>query len=149
MVRNVLAGNGVARKDTELETTGATSGNSKGKMHPGSFVKLGLSDGTSLFAKLVVGADGSRSHVRQIAGLKTTGWSYPQHAVISTIEHSSVENHCAWQRFLPSGPIAFLPIGGCAYGDAAHAVHPLAGQGVNLGFGDAAALSKVIDEGLD
>uniref|UniRef100_A0A453MEY6 FAD-binding domain-containing protein n=1 Tax=Aegilops tauschii subsp. strangulata TaxID=200361 RepID=A0A453MEY6_AEGTS len=195
---------------------------------------------------LQVGADGSKSNVRQVAGIKTTGWSYPQSAIICTVEHTTA-NDCAWQRFLPSGPIALLPIGdnfsnivwtmspeeasrhksmssedfvmsvnraldfgygphpssssldhymeklfsgsghtaastkecfevppraiglisermafplslmhshdyvskGLALvGDAAHTVHPLAGQGVNLGFGDAAALAKVISEGV-
>lgn len=192
-----------------------------------------------------VGADGSRSRVRELAGFKTTGWNYSQNAIICTVEHT-LENHCAWQRFLPSGPIALLPIGDnysnivwtmnpkeatdrksmdqddfvkdvnsaldCGYGpppkssifgsqnifswlnpnvtvsvdegfevppkvvklasermvfplslnhaknyaskrvvligDAAHTVHPLAGQGVNLGFGDALSLSKVIAEGV-
>ncbi|XP_020582930.1 ubiquinone biosynthesis monooxygenase COQ6, mitochondrial isoform X2 [Phalaenopsis equestris] len=224
----------------------ASSGYTVEPIHNGSFVKLGLSNAKNIYAKLVVGADGAKSHVREKAGLNTTGWNYRQNAVICTVEHS-VENHCAWQRFLPSGPIALLPIGdkfsnivwtmspeeslthktmsrdsfvmsvnfaldygygshpqssfldefvhrissisghGTAsmaepfqvppevtdvvsermtfplslmhareyaservvlIGDAAHAVHPLAGQGVNLGFGDAATLSKVIDEGL-
>lgn len=224
----------------------ASSGSIIEPMHNGSSVKLRLCNGKNIYAKLVVGADGAKSNVREMAGLKTTGWNYPQNAVICTVEHS-VENHCAWQRFLPSGPIALLPIGGkfsnivwtmspkessthrtmsrdafvkavnyaldygygshprsnfldefvqkvssisghgtasmaepfqvplkvtdvvsermtfplslrhaleyaskrvVLIGDAAHAVHPLAGQGVNLGFGDAAALSKVIDEGL-
>ncbi|KAJ6713073.1 UBIQUINONE BIOSYNTHESIS MONOOXYGENASE COQ6 MITOCHONDRIAL [Salix purpurea] len=211
----------------------------------GSLAKLGLSDGNSLYAKLVVGSDGGKSQVRELAGFKTTGWKYSQNAVICTVEHS-VENYCAWQRFLPAGPIALLPIGdkfsnivwtmnpeessdfksvkeddfvkavnhaldygygghpksslpGSAgmfswlrgnvtisanesfeippkvvklasermafplslmhaneyaskrvvlIGDAAHTVHPLAGQGVNLGFGDAFALSRIIAEGI-
>ncbi|XP_024028140.1 ubiquinone biosynthesis monooxygenase COQ6, mitochondrial [Morus notabilis] len=210
--------------------------------HP---VKLDLSDGSSLCAKLVVGADGSKSRVRELAGFKTTGWNYSQSAIICTVEHS-VENHCAWQRFLPAGPIALLPVGDnfsnivwtmnpkeaadrkvmnegdflkdvnyaldygygphprsstlgnggifswlkpdvtlsanesfevppkvvklasermafplslmhannyaskhvVLIGDAAHTVHPLAGQGVNLGFGDASSLSRVIAEGI-
>lgn len=192
-----------------------------------------------------VGADGGKSHVRELAGFGTTGWNYSQNAIICTVEHT-IENRCAWQRFLPAGPIALLPIGNKfsnivwtmnpaesnirksineddfvdnvnhaldhgygphpksslletgdifswlkldatlsaneffeippkviklasermvfplslrhanAYaskrvvliGDAAHTVHPLAGQGVNLGFGDAFALSKVIAEGI-
>lgn len=234
-----------ARRNDSLP--GITSfGNTIERMHHGRLVKLDLSDGKSLYAKLVVGADGPKSHVREIVGVKTTAWNYQQSAVICTVEHT-VENHCAWQRFLPSGPIALLPIGekfsnivwtmkpeealdhnsmsvddfvkavNCALdyghgshpqsssldqyldkfswitgekpmstlecfqvppkvtnvvsermsfplslrhahnyaskrvaliGDAAHAIHPLAGQGVNLGFGDASALSKVIAEGL-
>lgn len=192
-----------------------------------------------------VGADGSKSRVRELAGIETTGWKYSQSAIICTVEHAE-QNHCAWQRFLPNGPIALLPIGdnfsnivwtmdpkesserisasendfvnmvnhaldqgygprpksqpfGSAgllswlkpgitssanerfevpprviklssarmvfplslmhansyaskrvvlIGDAAHTVHPLAGQGVNMGFGDAIALSKVIAEGV-
>ncbi|CAL9754047.1 unnamed protein product [Musa acuminata subsp. burmannicoides] len=208
--------------------------------------KLELSDGQHIYSKLVVGADGAKSHVREMAGIKTSGWNYSQSGVICTVEHT-MENHCAWQRFLPSGPIALLPIGDkfsnivwtmgsddstrhklmsvddfveavnyaldhgygphpqsssldhyieslpwitgpgtlstrecfevppkvinvvsermafplslmhahnyassqvVLIGDAAHAVHPLAGQGVNLGFGDASALAKVIAEGL-
>ncbi|KDP20324.1 hypothetical protein JCGZ_06410 [Jatropha curcas] len=211
----------------------------------GRSAKLELSDGSSLYAKLVVGADGGKSHVRQLAGFKTTGWNYSQNAIICTVEHS-VDNQCAWQRFLPSGPIALLPIGDkfsnivwtmdpkessdyksmdeddfvkavnhaldygygphpksslldgmdmfswlrgnsvisanesfevpprvlklasarmafplslmhandyvskrvVLIGDAAHTVHPLAGQGVNLGFGDAFSLSRIITEGI-
>ncbi|XP_050897821.1 uncharacterized protein LOC127104692 isoform X2 [Lathyrus oleraceus] len=207
--------------------------------------KLQLSDGSSIYAKLVVGADGGKSRVRELAGFKTTGWNYSQNAIICTVEHTSA-NHCAWQRFLPNGPIAFLPMGdnfsnivwtmspteskdrksiteemflkdvnsaldegygphptsssvgtrdlfswlkmdatlsanesfeippkairlasermvfplslrhASSYaskrvvliGDAAHTIHPLAGQGVNLGFGDAFSLSRVIAEGI-
>ncbi|CBI38241.3 unnamed protein product, partial [Vitis vinifera] len=176
-----------------------------------SLAKLELSDGNSLYAKLVVGADGAKSRVRELTGFKTTGWYYSQNAVICTVEHKT-ENQCAWQRFLPSGPIALLPVGdkfsnivwtmnpkessACRemnendfvkalnhalnygydvvklvsgrmvfplslrhannyaskrvvlIGDAAHTVHPLAGQGVNLGFGDAFALSRIISEGI-
>ncbi|KAK4800157.1 hypothetical protein SAY86_025522 [Trapa natans] len=213
--------------------------------YQGSFAELELSDGTCIRAKLVIGADGSKSNVRELAGFKTTGWAYAQNAIICTVEHTA-ENDCAWQRFLPSGPIALLPIGDnfsnivwtmspnesserkdmtesdfinsvnhalnygygphpksisagdggllswlgkgvtssggevfkvpprvvklasermvfplslkhantyiskrvALVGDAAHTVHPLAGQGVNLGFGDAYALSKVINEGI-
>lgn len=214
--------------------------------HRECLAKLELTNGNSLYSKLVVGADGSKSRVREIAGLRTTGWNYSQNAVICTVEHA-VENHCAWQRFLPAGPIALLPIGDrfsnivwtlspeeasdhktmceddfvkavnhaldygygphpnstfygqyghgfmnfnmnvtssgsdkfevppkvvklvsermafplslmhardyvsnrmVLIGDSAHTVHPLAGQGVNLGFEDASALSKVIAEGI-
>ncbi|KAK4266308.1 hypothetical protein QN277_027251 [Acacia crassicarpa] len=209
-----------------------------------NLAKLELSDGSSIYAKLVVGADGGKSRVRELAGFKTTEWNYSQNAIICTVEHS-IENQCAWQRFLPSGPIALLPIGDkysnivwtmspsesghrksmndddfvedvnraldygygphpksslgtgdlfswlnmdstfsanqffeippkvvklasqrmvfrlslrhvntyaskrvVLIGDAAHTVHPLAGQGVNLGFGDAFTLSKIIAEGI-
>ncbi|XWS09117.1 hypothetical protein CRYUN_Cryun40dG0058400 [Craigia yunnanensis] len=211
----------------------------------GRLAKLELEDGNCLYSKLVVGADGGKSRVRELAGFRTIGWNYSQNAIICTVEHA-VENHCAWQRFLPTGPIALLPIGDkfsnivwtmnpkessefksmseddflkavnyaldfgygphhtssllgnanifswlkgdisrsandcfeippkvvklasermafplslrhandyaskrvVLIGDAAHTVHPLAGQGVNLGFGDASTLSSVISEGI-
>ncbi|KAK7832837.1 ubiquinone biosynthesis monooxygenase coq6 [Quercus suber] len=72
--------------------------------------KLELSDGNSLYTKLVVGADGGKLRIRELAGFKTTGWNYSQNAIICTVEHT-VENGCAWQRFLPAGPIALLPMG--------------------------------------
>ncbi|KAF6141088.1 hypothetical protein GIB67_006533 [Kingdonia uniflora] len=187
---------------------------------------------SSLLSSLLVGADGGKSRVRELAALKTTGWKYSQNAIICTVEHT-VENKCAWQRFLPTGPIALLPIGDnfsnivwtmnpkessdrkimvedefvkainhaldygygphpqpsffgynrnsswelppkvmkvvtermvfplslmyandyvanrvALVGDAAHIVHPLAGQGVNLGIADALALVKVIADGI-
>ena len=48
----------------------------------GRLAKLELSDGNNVYAKLVVGADGSKSRVRELAGIKTTGWNYSQNAII-------------------------------------------------------------------
>jgi 2-octaprenylphenol hydroxylase len=171
-------------------------------------VVLSLSDGRILEAKLIVGADGSRSWVRQQANIDVKGWSYHQKAVVTTVKTAIHHNETAWQRFLPDGPLAFLPLTDgyssivwsattqradallalndvdfmaelksafdgklgdiesvsargafplklqhatryvgertVLIGDAAHTVHPLAGQGVNLGFMDAAALAEVL-----
>ncbi len=170
---------------------------------------IGLEDGRRLTARLVVGADGAHSKVRQLAGITTRGWSYAQKGVVATVQTELPHRDTAWQRFLPSGPLAFLPLhdGRCsivwsttpehadalvamdeatflaalsqafgdklgkmiastgsraafplnlqhamAYtaprlaliGDAAHTLHPLAGQGVNLGVLDAATLAEVV-----
>ena len=171
-------------------------------------VVLSLNDGRTLEAKLIVGADGSRSWVRQQANIDVKGWSYHQKAVVTTVKTAVYHNETAWQRFLPDGPLAFLPltdgyssivwsattqradqllalndadfmvelksafdgklgdiesVGARAafplklqhatqyvgprtvlIGDAAHTIHPLAGQGVNLGLMDAAALAEVL-----
>jgi 2-octaprenylphenol hydroxylase len=171
---------------------------------------IGLEDGRHLTARLVVGADGANSWVREQAAITTTGWAYEQTAVVATIKTSKPHQAACWQRFMPSGPLAFLPLPGgyssivwsttperaaelmalpesdfldelqLAFGDrlgrmessgprgafplmlrhansytserlvlagnAAHAIHPLAGQGLNLGVSDAAALAEVLLE---
>lgn len=71
--------------------------------------ELELSDGRQLRARLVVGADGGRSRVRQLAGLRRIERRYPHHAVISTVR-TSEPSDTAWQRFRPSGPLALLPV---------------------------------------
>jgi 2-octaprenylphenol hydroxylase len=173
-------------------------------------VAVQLDDGTRFRARLVVGADGARSQVRRQANIETTGWSYQQSAVVATVATEEPHADTAWQRFLPTGPLAFLPLfdgsssivwstdteaaqrlceasraefevaledafagrlGGIELrseravfplqlqhanhyvkprivlvGDAAHTVHPLAGQGVNIGLLDAAALCEVLAE---
>ncbi|MGH8458229.1 MAG: UbiH/UbiF/VisC/COQ6 family ubiquinone biosynthesis hydroxylase [Nevskiales bacterium] len=171
---------------------------------------LKLEDQDPIEARLVVGADGAESRVRELAGIATTGWSYEQRGIVCNVSTEKPHKHTAWQRFLPTGPLAFLPLadGRCsivwsadaaesdalmklddevfkqrlgeafggelgaitalsrraafplrmlhaeAYvqphlalvGDAAHVIHPLAGQGVNLGLLDVAALVEVLSE---
>lgn len=171
-------------------------------------VRIELTDGVVVDARLVVGADGAASRVRQLAGIGTRGWSYDQQALVATVATERPHEATAWQRFLPQGPLAFLPLrdgrssivwstapararellqlpdadfqaqladafehrlgaiaavsGRGAFplrlqhahayvaprvalvGDAAHTIHPLAGQGVNLGLLDAAALAEVV-----
>lgn len=169
---------------------------------------LSLEDGRQLHTRLLVGADGARSGVRERAGIETQGWGYDQHALMATVKTEKPHLHTCWQRFLSQGPLAFLPLHdhfscvvwsttpeqagellamdkpqflqalGEAFefklgqvqevrdrgsfplrllhaqdyvkprialiGDAAHAIHPLAGQGVNLGVLDAAALAETV-----
>lgn len=174
-------------------------------------VDVATANGERWNAKLVIGADGNRSRVRSLAAMAVRGWSYDQMGLVATVRTAKPHRDTAWQRFLPEGPLAFLPLGNdiCSIvwstsphrseqllalndrdfnlelgdaiehalgevevvgpraafplklehatryvqnrialiGDAAHTVHPLAGQGANLGFLDAAALSQVLVEG--
>lgn len=62
--------------------------------------------------KLVVGADGARSRIRSLAGIKTRGWKYWQSCVAFTIEHTASENNTAFERFWSTGPMGVLPLPG-------------------------------------
>lgn len=169
---------------------------------------LRLADGRELRAPLVIAADGAESALREQAGIECTRWPYPQQAVVCHVQTERPHQGTARQRFLPTGPLALLPLadGRCSIvwssteaaalmqledadfrralsgasqqvlgevtactrrvlftlqllhaqdyvrerlvliGDAAHVIHPLAGQGVNLGLADVAALARVLAE---
>ncbi len=176
----------------------------------GSYISVRLDNGQKLRTKLVVGADGRNSDIAKRAKIKKSGWRYKQNALVCAIEHEIDHKGLAWQYFLPSGPLAILPmtgnrssivwtektkaadainllddnqymeilnsrlgnflgksklIGGrhsfplelrvadrfidnrlALIGDAAHSVHPIAGQGLNAGFKDVAVLAHVIQD---
>lgn len=167
-----------------------------------------LASGERLAGRLLVGADGRRSGVAARAGIRRSGWDYGQLALVAAIEHDLPHRGVAHQFFMPSGPLAILPLpgnrssivwseaaeaarsiaalGDAAYlaelrprfgdflgeirlagarftyplslslaqsliaprlalvGDAGHGIHPLAGQGLNLGFRDVGALAEVL-----
>lgn len=172
-------------------------------------IEVTLADGRNLAASLLVGADGAQSVVRSLADLPYEVIDYGQKGLVCTAYTALPHAATAWQRFLPAGPLAFLPLpdpNACSIvwtlpadqadaallwseerfkrelgqaldfrlgevlsigeraafplrglnaqnyvqeriallGDAAHTIHPLAGQGVNLGFKDAQALAELI-----
>ncbi|HSG90987.1 MAG TPA: UbiH/UbiF/VisC/COQ6 family ubiquinone biosynthesis hydroxylase [Pseudomonadales bacterium] len=175
----------------------------------GDGAHLELEGGARIDAALVVAADGGRSRIRELAGIGVSEDDTGQVAVATVVEVERSHEQIAWQRFLPTGPLAFLPLpdrdgahrvsvvwsleaeeatrvralddeafaaalerafearlgavvavdariafplvqqhaqrytghGVVLVGDAAHVLHPLAGQGVNLGMRDVLALA--------
>ncbi|KAH6898540.1 hypothetical protein B0T10DRAFT_112569 [Thelonectria olida] len=76
-----------------------------------------LSGGQTLAARLLIGADGANSPVRSFAGIQARGWDYGRHGVVATLQlegdgWGGEYNKIAYQRFLPTGPIAMLPLPG-------------------------------------
>jgi 2-octaprenyl-6-methoxyphenol hydroxylase len=171
-------------------------------------IDVSLSDGETISAKLLIAADGARSAIREAAGIRSSGWTYDQAAIVTTVAHERDHHGRAEEHFLPAGPFAILPLKGKrssivwtedkreaerivalpdaefhaelekrfglklgeievvgprrAYplglsvarsfvgerlarsGDAAHVIHPIAGQGLNLGLRDVAALAEAV-----
>jgi ubiquinone biosynthesis monooxygenase Coq6 len=69
--------------------------------------------GVEISARLLVGADGGNSPVRQFANIESFGWDYNNHAIVATLRlelSGNLPNNSAYQRFLPTGPIALLPV---------------------------------------
>ncbi|MBD2613086.1 MAG: FAD-dependent hydroxylase [Nostoc sp. ZfuVER08] len=63
-------------------------------------------------SKLLVAADGSRSPIRQAAGIKTSGWKYWQSCIVAFVKPEKPHNNTAYERFWSSGPFAILPLPG-------------------------------------
>ena len=73
-------------------------------------VTVTLEDGQCLTASLLIAADGVRSPVREALGIRTRSYDYRQSSVVARVKTTEPHAATAWQRFLPGGPLAFLPM---------------------------------------
>jgi 2-polyprenyl-6-methoxyphenol hydroxylase-like FAD-dependent oxidoreductase len=73
-------------------------------------VRVKLKEGGWVASKLVVGSDGKNSKVKQAANIPTYGWSYSQMGIVCTIQAGQQPVPTAFQRYLPNGLIALLPL---------------------------------------
>ena len=199
---------GIALRATTVKDFVAPSARSTETGKDGSAIRVGLADGGTISARLLVAADGARSSIRERAGIAVHGWEYGQSAIVTTVSHERDHEGRAVEHFLPAGPFAILPLKGrrssivwtettkeaeriialpddafhaeleqrfklhlgdvsavgtrrahplgffvarsfiaeriALVGDAAHLIHPIAGQGLNMGMRDIAALAEVI-----
>ena len=74
--------------------------------------ELAFADGATVATGLLVGADGRGSGVASRAGIKRRGWGYGQTALVAAVDHERPHHGTAWQYFMPSGPLAILPLPG-------------------------------------
>ncbi|XP_013184452.2 ubiquinone biosynthesis monooxygenase COQ6, mitochondrial [Amyelois transitella] len=73
--------------------------------------KVKLENGDTYLCDLLIGADGANSSVRKAMGVQYVSWNYDQMGVVATLYLAEeTENTTAWQRWLPKGPIALLPL---------------------------------------
>lgn len=77
-----------------------------------SILALDCGQGRTFEAALLVAADGRRSPSRELMGIKTVGWTYPQTAIVTAVSHSQDHRGVATQHFLEAGPFAILPLPG-------------------------------------
>ncbi|WP_176399873.1 FAD-dependent monooxygenase [Shewanella sp. Shew256] len=75
-------------------------------------VSVHLQSGIQLEAKLLIGADGANSQVRQWAGIGISGWDYAQSAMLINIQTAQGQQDVTWQQFTPNGPRSLLPLPG-------------------------------------
>ena len=95
----------------QTQVSSITLGTDAPTLDLSSYPILTLSSGARLAARLLVGADGLNSPVRAFAGISTHGWDYERHGVVATLKLDSVPDAAtAYQRFLPTGPAALLPL---------------------------------------
>ncbi|QHM70268.1 3-demethoxyubiquinol 3-hydroxylase [Mixta intestinalis] len=74
--------------------------------------RLTLEEGQQLTARLVIGADGANSQIRQLTGIGIQGWNYSQSCMLISVELEREAGDTTWQHFTPDGPHALLPLYG-------------------------------------